>query len=142
VLSVPAHISTASLSNWGMFFVNYSPDPILLSSFLEHITNGDIKITSDQFPDFLYNGEKMEELTEENPGNWDAEKGLLQSSLCLWVSHLLFICHNVINLMYESYKCIFMGCGFWEPTEKKKKGLVSKINEMMPATIAYMIIQV
>lgn len=59
---------------------------MLVTSFLERITNGDIEITSDQFPNFLYDEALAEELTEENPGNWDAEKGLLRSSLCVWVS--------------------------------------------------------
>jgi hypothetical protein len=118
---------------------------MFLSSFLERITNGAVEITSEQFPNFLYDEDEAEELTEENPGDWDAEKGLLRSSLCLWVSDLLFICYNVIDLMYESYKCIFMGSGFWEPTDKKKKAPVSKINGMTqvtPATIAYAVAQV
>jgi len=64
---------------------------MLITSFLEHITNRDVKVNSDQFPNFLYNKNEAEELTEENPGNWDAKKGLLWSSLCLWVSCLTFM---------------------------------------------------
>jgi hypothetical protein len=130
MLSVPDHTFTASLNNQGRFFVISSPRLMFLSSFLERIMNGAIKITSDQFPNFLYDEDKAEELTEENPDDWDAEKGLLHSSLCLWVSDSLFICYNVIDSMYELYKCIFMGSGFWEPTDKKKKAPVSKINRL------------
>jgi hypothetical protein len=57
-----------------------------VTSFLERITNGAVEITSEQFPNFLYDEDEAEELTEEKPGDWDAEKGLLCSSLCLWVS--------------------------------------------------------
>jgi hypothetical protein len=64
---------------------------MLMASFLERITNGDIEVTSDQFPNFLYDESEAQVLTEENPSNWDAEKGLLRSSLCLWVSHLIFM---------------------------------------------------
>ena len=89
VLYVPALISIASLRDWGMFFVTYAPKSMLMTSFLECITNGDVEVTSDQFPNFLYDEDEAKELTEENPGNWDAEKGLLWSSLCLWVSCLI-----------------------------------------------------
>jgi hypothetical protein len=45
----------------------------------------------------------------------------------------------------QAYKCIFMGNGFWEPTDKKKKSAVGRINGLMqvtPATIAYAVAQV
>ena len=90
VLYVPTLISIASLRDWCMFFVTYAPKSMLMTSFLERITNRGIEVTSDQFPNFPYDKDKAEELTEENPGNWDAEKGLLRSSLCLWVSCLIF----------------------------------------------------
>jgi len=64
---------------------------MFMTSFLERITSGDVEITSDQFPNFLYDEDKAEKLTEENPDDWDAEKGLLRSSLCLWVSCLIFM---------------------------------------------------
>jgi hypothetical protein len=57
----------------------------------------------------------------------------------------ILICYDVVNSLYESYKCIFIGSGFWEPTDKKKKAPVSKINgmtQMTPATIAYAVAQV
>jgi hypothetical protein len=45
--------------------------------------NRDVRITSNQFLNFLYDEDKAEELTEENPDDWDAEKGLLQLLLYL-----------------------------------------------------------
>jgi hypothetical protein len=62
-----------------------------VTSFLERITNGNVEITSDQFPNFLYDVDEAEELTEENPDGWDAERGLLRSSLCLWVRCFVFL---------------------------------------------------
>ena len=70
----------------------------LSSSFLEKITSGEIEITADQFPNFLYD-EEAADLPSD--GDWDVEGGLLRSSLCLWVrtsvfflirSMLVFIC--------------------------------------------------
>ena len=54
------------------------------SSFLEKITSGEIEITADQFPNFLY-----DELNANLPSEdeeWNVEEGLLCSSLCLWGS--------------------------------------------------------
>lgn len=73
---------------------------MLMISFLERITNGDVEITSDQFPNFLYDADEAEVLTEENPDDWDAEKGLLRSGLCLWVRFSIFNVANVISSMY------------------------------------------
>ena len=64
---------------------------MFMTSFLERITSGDVEITSDQFPNFLYDEDKVEKLTKENQHDWDTEKGLLWSSLCLWVSCLIFM---------------------------------------------------
>jgi len=51
---------------------------------LEDITSGKLEVTADQFPNFVYNEDEADELTEENHESWDAETGLLRSSLCLW----------------------------------------------------------
>lgn len=118
---------------------------MLITSFLERISNGDVAVTSDQFPNFLYNEDEAEDITEENPDDWDAEKGLLRSSLCLWVSCLIFMLQILWAQFIESYKCIFMGNGSWKPSDKKRKGPISKINGMTqvtPATIAYAVAQV
>jgi hypothetical protein len=45
--------------------------------------NGDVEITADQFPNFLYDEEKAD-LPEEGV-EWNVESGLLTSGLCLWV---------------------------------------------------------
>jgi hypothetical protein len=62
--------------------------PILTlpARFLDRITSGEIKVTANQFPNFLYDESEAQQLSEENPEEWDVEKGLLRSSLCLWVS--------------------------------------------------------
>jgi hypothetical protein len=118
---------------------------MLTTSFLERISNGDVAVTSDQFPNFLYNEDEAEDLTEENPDDWDAEKGLLRSSLCLWVSCSIFMLQILWAQFIESYKCIFMGNGSWKPSDKNRKGPVSRINGMTqvtPPTIAYAVAQV
>lgn len=46
---------------------------------------GEIEITADQFPNFLY-----DEFNADPPsrdGEWNVENGLLCSPLCLWVSY-------------------------------------------------------
>jgi hypothetical protein len=58
--------------------------------FLERITSGEVEVTPDAFPNFLYDESEAEELLEENPEGWNAENGLLLSSLCLWVSSCFF----------------------------------------------------
>jgi hypothetical protein len=62
------------------------------SGLIERITNGSVNVTANQFPNFLYDEDEAEKLTQENPTRWNVEKGLLRSSLCIWVSHLIFIC--------------------------------------------------
>lgn len=45
----------------------------------------------------------------------------------------------------KSYKCIFMGSGFWKFGDPNKKSSISKIygmTEVTPATIAYAVVQV
>ena len=56
----------------------------LSSSFLKKITSGEIEITADQFPNFLYD-ERIADPPSREEG-WDVENGLLCSPLCLWVS--------------------------------------------------------
>jgi hypothetical protein len=78
----------------GYLYAVCSPKSRLMTvtSFIERITNGNVKVTSGQFPNFLYDEGEAEELTEENPTFWDVERGLLRSLLCVWVlSHLVFI---------------------------------------------------
>jgi hypothetical protein len=58
---------------------------------MEKITSGVVEVTADQFANFLYDESEAEEMFEDNPEEWDVEKGLLRSTLCLWVS--LFISH-------------------------------------------------
>ena len=48
--------------------------------------SGEVKVTAEQFPNFLYDENESEYLFEENPAGWDVEKGLLRLPLCLWVS--------------------------------------------------------
>ncbi|KAH9984331.1 hypothetical protein BJV77DRAFT_966229 [Russula vinacea] len=96
-------------------------------TFLNRLTSSEIRVTANQFPNFLYNESEAELLLEENLEEWNVEKGLLQSSLCLW-----------------AFKCIFMGNGFWMATDKKKKAGISKINgltHITPSTIAYAVTQ-
>jgi hypothetical protein len=67
----------------GMFYFDFSLFLTVSSSFLERITSGEIEITADQFPNFLY-----DELNADPPSrddDWDVENGLLRSELCLWV---------------------------------------------------------
>ena len=100
--------------------------------FLERITSGDVKVTSDQFPNFLYDEDEAEELLVHDPTDWDVGKGLL--TLILVTSLLVgtyfefspVICHD--HPSSKSFKCIFMGNGFWASTDRKKKSPVSKIN--------------
>jgi hypothetical protein len=45
----------------------------------------------------------------------------------------------------QAFKSVFMGNGFWLPSERKKKSAVGKINgltQVTPATIAYAVAQV
>ena len=58
------------------YFLNRS------SSFLKKITSGEIEITADQFPNFLYDELNANPPSEEE---WNVEDGLLCSPLCLWV---------------------------------------------------------
>jgi hypothetical protein len=66
-----------------MFYDAYSQLLTLSSRFLEKITSGEIEITADQFPNFLY-----DEANADPPSGdeeWNVENGLLCSTLCLWV---------------------------------------------------------
>jgi hypothetical protein len=58
---------------------------MLFCSFLEKITSGEIAITAEQFPNFLYDEDLAVPLNMNNLAEWDVEKGLLRSDLCLWV---------------------------------------------------------
>lgn len=103
------------------------------------------QVTIDKFLNFLYNEGKAEELLEENPNVWNAEKGLLRSPLCLWVHCLISFVLLLYQLIFQLFKCIFMGNGFSEATDKKKKLVISKINglaQVMPSMIAYAMAQV
>jgi hypothetical protein len=57
-----------------------------LIRFLDQITSGKVAITADLFPNFLYDETEADALLEDNPEDWDVEKGLLRSPLCVWVS--------------------------------------------------------
>ena len=59
---------------------------MVASRFVERITSGNVEITSKQFPNFLYDEDEAEDLTVENPEDWDVERGLLRSAICVWVS--------------------------------------------------------
>ena len=52
--------------------------------------SGDVEVTADQFPNFLYDEAEAEELLVYDLDDWDIEKGLLQSPLCFWVRTLNF----------------------------------------------------
>ena len=58
------------------------------SSFLERITSGDIMITADQLPNFLYD-KTMADVPSRDE-DWNVENGLLCSDLCLWVCCFIF----------------------------------------------------
>ena len=58
------------------------------SSFLEKITSGEIEITADQFPNFLYDERNADPPSGDE--EWDVENGLLCSPLCLWVRSSVF----------------------------------------------------
>jgi hypothetical protein len=123
------------------------PSPTLtnLYRFLKRITSGEVEVTIDEFPNFLYDEGEAEQLLEENPNVWNAEKGLLRSSLCLWVRCLISFVLLLYQLIFQSFKCIFMGNGFSEATDKKKKSAISKINglaQVTPSTIVYAMAQV
>ena len=75
----------------------------------------------------------------------DAERGLLWSSLCLWVRFRFASATANVDYSGQSYKCISMGNGFWNPTDKRKRSAVGKINgltQVTTSTIAYVIAQV
>jgi hypothetical protein len=44
-----------------------SSELTLVHRFLERITSGDIEVTADQFPNFVYNEHKAEELLAHDP---------------------------------------------------------------------------
>lgn len=74
--------------NLSTYWEFVSSELTLVHRFLERITSGDIEVTADQFPNFIYNEDKADELSAHDPDDWDVEKGLLQSPLCLWVRAL------------------------------------------------------
>jgi hypothetical protein len=100
--------------------------PILTlpARFLDHLTSGEIRVTANQFPNFLYDESEVELLLEENLEEWNVEKGLLQSSLCLWVS--FYINFTSFSYWLGSYRrsnasSWVMGSG-WQQTRKKRQG--------------------
>ena len=100
--------------------------PILTlpARFLNRLTSSEIRVTANQFPNFLYNESEAELLLEENLEEWNVEKGLLQSSLCLWVS--FYINFTSFSYWLGSYRrsnasSWVTGSG-WRQTRKKRQG--------------------
>lgn len=80
-------ISTMILSTYLNLVISILTFPY---SFVDKIMNGEVEVTADQFPNFLYDEREAEELLEGNPEGWDVEKGLLRGVLCVWVSTQIF----------------------------------------------------
>ena len=109
-------------------------------SFLEKITSGEIEITANNF---LYN-ERVATIPAKDE-DWDVKNGLLCSELCLWVCSFFFWSRSELIYNIQAYKSIFMGNGFWLPSDKKKKSAVGKINgltRVTPSILAYAVAQV
>ena len=83
MLSVPAHIFGNLIMMKGMFLFFLYYLLTVSSSFIERIMSGEIGITANQFPNFLYN-EHVADLPSREE-DWDVENGLLCSDFCLWV---------------------------------------------------------
>ena len=79
----------------------------LCFSFLEKITSGNIEITADQFPNFLYNEHNADQPSEEE--EWDVEYGLLCSLLCLWVRRSVFLSRFELVLIFTVLQMHFHG---------------------------------
>jgi hypothetical protein len=80
---------------------------ILCLSFLEKITSGNIEITADQFPNFLYDEDNADQPSEEE--EWDIEYGLLCSLLCLWVRRSIFLSRFKLVLKFTVLQMYFHG---------------------------------
>lgn len=81
----------------------------LSSSFLEKITSGEIEITADQFPNFLYD-EEAADLPSD--GDWDVKGGLLHSPLCLWVhTSVFFLIKSMLVFICTGLQICFHGHG-------------------------------
>jgi hypothetical protein len=79
----------------------------LCFSFLEKITSGNIEITADQFPNFLYDEHNADQPSEEE--EWDVEYGLLCSPLCLWVRRSVFLSRFELVLIFTVLQIHFHG---------------------------------
>ena len=78
----------------------------LSSSFLEKITSGEIEITANQFPNFLYDEEATDLPLD---GDWDVEGGLLRSPLCLWVHISVFLIKSMLIFICTGLQMRFHG---------------------------------
>ena len=81
---------------------------------------------------------------------WDKRIGMSRMDyynhrfVCGYVAYFLRVNPSSFRNI-QAYKCVFMGNGFWSPSERKKKSAVGKINgltQVTPATIAYAVAQV
>ena len=84
---------------------------------------GDVEITADQFPNFLYDEENAD--FPEEGVEWNVENGLLTSKLCLWVWFYFFICSKTHLNIYRLTNVFLWGTDSGrQPRGKKKPQLV------------------
>jgi hypothetical protein len=102
VRSVLGRTFTVSIMTLSMQYDIISSELKADYRFLEKIVNGDIEITAEQFPNFLYDEGVAEEVSEDNPLDWDVEKGLLRSPLCVWVSLFFFFFEALLFVIIHS----------------------------------------
>jgi hypothetical protein len=84
---------------------------MLSSRYIDNITSGLVEITADQFPNFLYDEEEADALLEDDPEDWDPERGLLRSFICLWVSFWLSsLNYDILSFSLHSLLSVYL----WE----------------------------